>query len=439
MLKRKRLVKFSMATLMCGLLVLSAPTLASAAEGTPFNELQNQVDEANVAILELILSGEATMMELQDAFDTLTAALAAATQAMEIPVDCAMGDTVANALDLAEGTTGRVTITIIGTCIENVFLFRDDVTINGASPGDGLQATSSGSIPLHINSSKRIFLNDLTLTGGSRGLQVTNGSSFRAINLEVTGAASFAVVFVTSNSSGVLINSTIENGASNGLLVNLNGIVRMIGGLVDNNGAFGVNVESGGSVDLVNGAIVQNNTRGGAFAHDGGSIKIDGATVKDNLGTGVFAFNGGSVNVRGSTTLIQNNLQGGVVANAASAVVGAGARVANNPQSGVSGFNGGIVTIQDGAIVENNGGDGLTLLVGSSAVIRSGSIIRGNVGNGVFIRDTGVASLSDVKVINNTGNGVLCDPLPAVAQISLHGTNDISGNAAPQIDCPIVP
>lgn len=407
MCKGMRLGQILMTFLMCGFFVVAFGTPAAVAQVPPTGPVSDL--EQRIAELEAL------------------------SQPLNLTVNCADGETVADALAQAASTIGRVTITIVGVCTESVTITRNDVTLQGASPGDGLQAPSLGSTILRLIGGHITRLNQLTLTGGGVGLQALGGAFFSASDLHITGASNAGIVVVT-NASGTLRNSTVEN-CRRGIDAREGGSLIVDASLIDKSTSFGVHLEPGGTVTLVNGTVVRGSGGFGAFVN-GGSLEIIGATVEGSVQDGVVVESSGSALIK-SGSLIQNNGGFGLVAHNSGAIrLSDGARVANNLGSGILGFNGGGVFISNGAIVEFNTGAGVELSGGSSARIDNGSIIQGNNLDGVHLSDTSVATFQDAQVINNGGVGIACDLPPAVAQIHLFNTT-VSGNGNDTIACPI--
>ena len=87
-------------------------------------------------------------------------------------VSCAKGGKLASALALAPRTTAGLTITIKGTCIEAVDQVPGNVTLQGASSGDGLQAPSASSNPVLGIGGAGVTLDNLTISGGANALLV---------------------------------------------------------------------------------------------------------------------------------------------------------------------------------------------------------------------------------------------------------------------------
>jgi hypothetical protein len=354
-----------------------------------------------------------------------------AAVAHEVSINCKDGETVADALAQAPAS-GRFTVNIIGVCQESVTIYRDDVTLRGASAGDGLQLPLGMGTVLKIVGARRIYLKLLKLSGGEQGLSVIGGSPFNASYLHITGATDIGLQ-VTANASGFISNSTIENSGDIGIEASQGGNLRIFSGLIDNHQGFGISAGEAGAVSLHNGAVVSGMNFIALIADTGGSIDIDDAIVENNNIAGM-AWNGGAITVGGSGSIIRGNERGLTAQNGGSILVGDEARVADNSDMGVGGWFGAHILIHDGAIIENNGGNGLELY-SSTASLDHGAIIRGNGGNGVHVwRSSAVKIHHDVSITDNNGWGVICYPPFAMADVD---GAEVSGNAAGQINCPL--
>jgi len=96
---------------------------------------------------------------------------------LDLFVDCGAGDTLGAALDEAQDHPGPVNIVISGVCVESVEIWRDDVQISGAQPSDGLQAPDDAFAVVSIgNMASGVRLQDMTITGGSAGIEMTQGT-----------------------------------------------------------------------------------------------------------------------------------------------------------------------------------------------------------------------------------------------------------------------
>lgn len=327
---------------------------------------------------------------------------------------------------------GRVTITVRGVCVEEVIISRDETTLRGASPGDGLQAPSPTSFVL-VLIGRQIELQQLTLTGGSRGLVAGHGASFYANELYISETADEGVL-VDTNSVGDLHNSRVENSGDHGLEANSGGVIRMHNGVIDNNTYQSVVAKFGGHITLDEGTVVRNSGQNAVTAHEGGSILISNATVEDSI-RGVYALSGGHVTVEDGS-LIQNNAHGGVAADGGSTIsLRGGSRVKNNPGRGVLAGSSSSLVLQD-VIIEQNGNDGIYVIAGATVRFDQGTIVQNNTGHGIALAEMSAAIFHDdtVQVIGNTGTAVICFPGSVAQIVGAPGT--ISGNGSDVIDCP---
>jgi hypothetical protein len=375
---------------------------------------------------------------VNDASECLTSEHAVAFAAPQAPsgpqsvlVDCAAGQTVQQALEDTMSASS-VDIAIKGTCTEAVHIGRDDVSLHGVSPGDGLQAPSPNATVLQLGPVRRINLFQLSISGGMNGLSAGPGATFNANNLTVTGSSNIGVL-VANASAGFLNNSTID-GAGDGIAASSAGAIAVNGGTIKNCRDNAVHASNGGHVQLGGGVVVTDTGFHGVVAQTGGSVEVQQATVQNSAGTGVFAFQGGSVHVR-QDAVIKNNRFGGVGANAGSAEVDG--YVTGNGGCGVCGYNGGHLTVQDGARIDANHGDGIQAGVGSTVAVQRAAVTN-NEYAGIHLQGTSSAGFDPNNTITGNGSwGILCDGPPAVAQIQdPQGVGTIGANGAGSIRCP---
>jgi len=353
-------------------------------------------------------------------------------------VNCSNGGSVMKVLNAEAHGREPIVVHIKGVCDESLIVTRNDVTLEGDSPTDALNATSSTATVLTLNGSLRTSINQLSISGGNQGIAAMNGASFTANSVLMTGQA--MGVSVTGNSSGTLQNSTVNGATQEALHVANGASLQVSGGTVENSASFASQV-TGGHLTLSGGALVQNSGFQGLLAQGGGSIELDGATIEGAPNACLFAFTGGTIRVIGSNNLIQNCNQGLFVDGGRGEL--SGGTISNNG-TGVLISSASSVLFQNGPIVQNNTGDGVQVGNGSSAEF-SNATIQGNGGNGVKISDTSVASfgpgnngVGNSQIINNQGAGLTCQSSPAVALV--HGpVGTVSGNAQGNNLCPTDP
>jgi hypothetical protein len=357
-------------------------------------------------------------------------------------VSCAKGGKLAAALALAPRTTAGLTITIKGTCIEAVDQVPGNVTLQGASSGDGLQAPTASSNPVLGISGAGVTLDNLTISGGATALFVRSGAAAVGNNLVIEGSSVrnvWARGFLTLNSS------TIENSKGDGIGALSGGIVFLLGSTVRNN-ARGLNVGSGSYLDADGGAVISDNT-GGHGALVNGSLVVLAGTIEGNSPDGVHLFNGGTAIIAGPSVVRSNARDGVDVMGGSVELDGV---VSNNARHGIFIFNSGTAIIDDGGVVTSNAANGVlvedgTVQVGSGGVAGGAAgAIQSNGANGIYLKTNSVGFFNDAgnKIVSNSGWGILCDGPPAnpLIAIGLAGTiGTVSGNGAGQISCNLAP
>lgn len=350
------------------------------------------------------------------------AALQSASQPLTLTVNCGAGQTVGAALAQAQSHSGPVNIIISGTCTEQVTVNRDDVTLQGNTPTDGLKFLSSPSSgPVLALDGQRIKVANLTVSGGTFGIYATHGASVNVFSVDVSGAANVGIN--AANSATANVNNSKIHG----------------------NQTFGVSAVYGGSL-IVIGSSVTGNGFHGAYASIFGVLSLRQDTIEGNGGTGVLAWLGGVAEIQGCT--IQGNVKSGASAISNGTVWLDGGTVVSGNQGGAYAWGS---TLQLGAVtIQANNGDGVVLIAGSSLQLNganSPSVIINNSGNGITAQDTSALGTNDqtgIRISGNGGWGVFCSPPPAVAQItagpaagsfSLTGTS-VFNNHQGQISCP---
>jgi hypothetical protein len=356
-------------------------------------------------------------------------------------VSCAQGGKLASALALAPRTTAGLTITINGTCVEAVDQVPGNVTLQGASSGDGFQAPASSSNPVLGISGAGVTLDNLTISGGANALLVRNGATVTGNNLEIEGSS---VRNVWAKGVLTLNSSTIENSSGDGIDALSGGIVFLLGGTVRNN-SRGISVGSGSYLDADGGAVISDNAPNhGALVN--GSLVVIAATIEGNSPDGIHLFGGGTAVILGPGVVTSNARDGVFVLGGSVEVDGA---VSNNARHGISIFNSGTAIVDDGGVVASNSANGVlvedgTVNIGNLGVGANGTI-QSNGANGIYLKTNSVGYFNNDgnQIVSNSGWGILCDGPPANPLIAIGLTatkiGTVSGNGAGQISCNIAP
>lgn len=291
-------------------------------------------------------------------------ALAAETA---VTVNCNAGGSINAALANANSDDSLV-ITISGTCAEAVTIARDNVTLQGATPADGISAPASGTgfmlVMAQNGTARNVTIQSMTLDTGARvGLVCGTGSSVLLSAVTVNAGEGGAVLAFGNSQCRVADSALVGPGgatASVGVYATTGAYVELISTTVE--GFYVGLLEQSNATALV-----------GAF--------FGSATLRDNS-FGVVLEAGASAQL--SAALIEDNALDGVVVNPTGSFTVAG------PGTSLT--------------VRNNGGHGISLRQNSSAVIRSGSLtIEGNGGSTVSCEANVGLVLSNVVAANLDG------------------------------------
>jgi hypothetical protein len=390
-----RLRGFGWGVCLLGAMVLP-PSGATAAAPGP---------RARIAELERKVAAlEARMTDLESAGDPLALA-----------VDCGAGQKVADALAAAAKTFGPVTITLTGVCQERVEVHRDDVSLRGAGPTDGLASPPAPlGRALVLVGARRADLRQLRLAPSSQesGIELLAGATLTGFALTVVGGnpgmllweGAYAEVYGSE-----LRDVTVPTG-----------IVQAVGGHL-----------------VLSSSLVAGGAGSGITVTRGGSLAAFDVTVSGNTSTGISVLDGahaflGDVVVTGGRV--------GLSLSSATASV-SGGRVAGASASGITIQDGGHLSIGGGAIVEDHASAGI-FASGGSSVAPTNVTIRDNTGSGIALGDTSLVRsffLPDKPAITgNGGFGVYCDAAPAVNHVTPNGLPAVAvtGNGQGASNCP---
>lgn len=332
---------------------------AHAANGQPFQELQNQVDQ---------LQQQAD--QLQGQIDQLTS-----TSPVEVSVTCGQ-DTIADALATYAGNPAPLVITINGNCDESVSIQRDDVTLQGASSGDGL-TLSAAALPA------------IDVAAGTSGTVVQN------MTLDLVGGWGLTCVNTTVTVNGVVMNDAQI------------GIVGAVGGrcIVTNTEING----PGGA-----------GTRG-AVIGDQAVLQLGASTIRD-VDVGIYVHSHADVFIGtlggGPSPLIEDTNIAAQVFNGSNLTLGSGATISNN-----------------GTGIEVFPSSTLGVNLALSAVT---PVVSDNTTGIILHQLSSLTSLlaGVVHVEFNDGFGIVCESNVAISG-PLPSLNDNNGGGAQHDGCPL--
>ena len=343
-----------------------------------------------------------------------------------------------NTLDLV----GPNTITVSGTCQENVALVqRDRLTIQAAA-GHVATIENAAAPPvstLYIAGSHNIVLSNLVIQGGSPAM------------------------YVSDSSSAILMQScTVQNSLADGLDMDMESQLVIQDSTIKNNSAAGVVIANESQLLLGTYPTQRIRITGNGFGGGGngsGGLEIDGSqvqlnfgvlTVDGNAGAGI-SMDGGRLQLYGGDAntpgVIENNNVGLSMSDAASATLWSAFRIHNNGSTGLSVGGASSVTLvstvdaeghnavttidghstvglvlsgssaaqiygphvisRNGSADADPGSRGGISMAGASLTIGSGTLVDSNVGPGIRLLVKSDLTMFDMVVSNNTEEGVI--------------------------------
>jgi parallel beta-helix repeat protein len=239
-----------------------------------------------------------------------------------------------------EGAASGDTLSVTGTCNENVLVRNDKVRVFLDGGGTAVINGSDPSRPAIDVRGKAVSIQRLTITGGSDGIVVQRGANAVINNNMIDGTGGPGVV-VNQQAFAVLTNNTIQHNAAEGVHVSegsaahigfnsgiettassntiqFNGAsgitiagsssARVVGNMIHNNGGNGVTVDSASQADLANNTIESNERDGVSVGQNavvnlgensGASIfDLPNSTGSNNGGVGLACALGGVVEGR---------------------------------------------------------------------------------------------------------------------------------------------
>jgi hypothetical protein len=310
-----------------------------------------------------------------------------------------------NAALIAIGQTGPSTITVTGTCNENVNLNNArSIRMVGGAGGAAIIGPQDFDT-FDISLSQDITLKNLEIVGtpGSTvntagvGVVITHASDVHIIRCNIHDNQGGGVVADTA-SLLTLLGTTIQNNSpGDGLDVTNNSSVHVVGTTIQNNGGTGVLVLNRSSVIFSYQNLILNNTDVGIQAVDLSRVLFETAdpslftTVQGHNADGIVAARQSVVVMGGGPHVIQNNGSvcpadptcGGIFALRNSTVRLFAGNITGNHGSGVS-VQQGVDLVLNDTTVSNNTGDGIHIQRISIGDFSTGNSITGNGGASLF-------------------------------------------------------
>jgi hypothetical protein len=341
-------------------------------------------------------------------FFTLSGAARAATATVGCPGGSGTFSSITAALASLAGTPGPNTINVTGTCNESVFIsdFRS-LTIQAPSPGAATIVAMQDGDGFDVQRSRDIRFFQLVIRGAS-------GSS--------TGGG--IVVFDESQAS--IESCTVSGHVDVGVAADGNSAVGISNSLIQNNGD-GVDVTTNSTGNIAD-STIQNNVFEGVFVNDRSSVLFRRQnSIAGNGDTGIFVldlsravFNQRVVGSTVQATTIENNVFAGMVVAAQSLV-----RMGGQHKVRTNGCN------NNPSCSENIVG-GIFLLRNSTFRGSGGLEISNNIGPGLAAEQGVDVGLNDTKFNNNSGDGL---QIRRISIGDLLSGNTFSGNGGASVSC----
>ena len=277
---------------------------------------------------------------------------------------------------------GPNTITVSGTCRENVLIAGiDDLTLAGTPGASVVDQSALTLAAIQIEHSKRVTIAGLEVVGGLNGIACVRASDCIINNNDVHGAV-LSGIFVFEHSAATLAGNH-AHGNGPGVVVLGSSFAHLLGGATPQ------------PSDDPN--ILEDNLAQGLVIGDGSSSRVEGTAAKPNI----IRNNGGSgvwiLHAVGA--LFSPVITGNGIGNA-------------NVNSGGIELDGGILRINS-AQITGNSGPGLFATHGSHADVggtaSDGTTISGNLRNGVVLLLNSSAGFNWTTITNNARSDVFCD------------------------------
>jgi hypothetical protein len=182
---------------------------------------------------------------------------------------------------------GPNTLTVSGTCNENVLIQSfDNLTLQAAPGGASINDASGGNLEvITIQDSTRITIQGFTINGGAEGIICFDHSLCRFNGNTIQGSPGNGVRL--SRARAVFTGNVIQNNAADGLQVDNDSQAFTNGDTIQGHGEFGV-VVTNGSFLLAAGTTVQGNSSNGVEIDDNSTLRMVGSAVTGNGDAGVF-------------------------------------------------------------------------------------------------------------------------------------------------------
>jgi len=376
---------------------------------------------------------------------------ASSASAADLTVICPGGGgpgvypSITAALNAITNNQGPNSITVSGTCTENVFIFnQNNLTIRNA-PGSTpviTNAASPAQITVSLFSSRLVAFNGLSIQGGSAGLFVNQDSDLQMFNSVIeknVGDGAVVLIksdlnfgdsciirnnggngFVVGDSSIVMVLSPIQllNNNSSGAVAFSNGYIKFqsTGGHTIEGNGFGVSADTNGHVFLQSfdhPTVIRNNVFNGLSFIRGSTGRIDGQNTIENNGPVGVNVESSTVTFFGNATITGHGFTGvNVTRGGELSFFGTHQITGNgNPADGAGiRVERSSLNLQDGVTVSNNVGPGILGDAHSGIVLGPTASVTSNSSGGIRLRHQSLVGVTAPVTIQGNGSAnIVCD------------------------------
>src|ERR1019366_6237169 len=223
-------------------------------------------------------------------------------QAANLTVNCNNKEKIHKAVKLLADTNpqGPNTVTVVGSCRENILIKSMDrltlITKKGASITD----RSGGTLPVvDIEDSQRVTLQGFTINGGDRGVVCNTASLCYLTGNTIQGPGHFGV-HVLGGSRAFLESNVIQIWGRGSFITGAQAFSS--NDVFQGNGGSAIVAFSGAYFESLNSSF---NNNGVGIDAAGGGLNLNGGTISGNIGDGVRLLGSASV-VFGGPTITGN-------------------------------------------------------------------------------------------------------------------------------------
>ncbi len=220
----------------------------------------------------------------------------------ERTVDCDKGDSLQKAIDAGGGSAAPVDINVTGVCIGNLLITRDGVSING----DGNTVIDGR---MSVRGANNLVIRDLTITGPGDGISASV-ARVRLINVNLVGNDNYGLALRHGGHIFMRDGSIANNHGDIGLLIE-NGHGQLANVEVFDNDVDGIVINVNGTLTMIGGGVNGHGNGTGIKANLSSAIELEGVHVGFNQWAGVSlemasvaAINDSALNANGEFGLV---------------------------------------------------------------------------------------------------------------------------------------